>query len=111
MQTSIRFFSIAISTAMAAGALSPMQANAADSLDYPAVIVCSVAGKQNFAYLSAIEADGSAQYMSLTGAFATFDPEGQLNRPNQQAVGDCAGKSIQDLRDAGQTREFAAAGE
>lgn len=73
----------------------------------PAVIVCSVSGKQNFAYLSAIEADGTARYMTLTGAFAEVGPDNLVKRAQSQAAGDCAGKTIDQLRGSGQTREFA----
>ncbi len=86
------------------------QAGADPSAYYPAAIVCSVAGKQNYVYLSAVESDGSVRYMTLVGAYVTFRPDGVAERPNQQGAGDCAGKTIEELRAAGQTREFAPPG-
>ena len=85
----------------------PNPASADEHSTLPAVIVCSIADKQNFAYLTTIEADGTARYMTMTGSFAEVSPDQVVMRTQNQAAGDCAGKTIDELRSAGQTREFA----
>ena len=72
----------------------------------PAAIVCSVAGKQHFAYLDVIEADGTARYITHAGSFAEIGVDGKVTRPGHLAVGDCADKTLTELREAGQTRDF-----
>ncbi len=84
----------------------PGPASADEHNNLPAVIVCSIGDKQNFAYLATIEADGTARYMTMTGSFAEVSPDKVVMRKQNQAAGDCAGKTIDELRSAGQTREF-----
>lgn len=84
---------------------SHASANSSDGL--PAVLLCTVSGKQHYAYLSVTEVDGTARYMTLSGAFAELDPDGVVRRPQHSPAGDCAGRTVSDLRSSGQTREFA----
>ena len=99
--------SIAVVAACSYLAWQPCSVSADEHDTLPAAIVCSIAGKQNFAFLTVIETDGTARYMTLTGTFAEVTPDKVVKRTQAQATGDCAGKTISELRNSGQTREFA----
>jgi hypothetical protein len=75
-------------------------------IDYPHVIVCEFKGIRNFLYLDRIDADGTATYATPSGQFATVSADGTVVRSGQAAEGNCAGKTLEDLRAGGQTLSF-----
>ena len=72
----------------------------------PHALLCSVGDILFVGYLARINADGSAIYMTPAGGHAMVSSEGVLEHPDG-AQGDCAGRTIDELRTAGLTREFA----
>lgn len=79
---------------------------AADASQPPAVIVCTIDDTTHFAYLSVISADGTARYQSVGGGVAEFSEDGTVKAAGTMNTGNCSGKTIKQLREDGQTREF-----
>ncbi len=99
-------FTGATCAALLIGAIGSSPAEAADqNITYPQVIICELNGVRHFAYLDRIDADGAATYMTPSGKFATVSKGGVVTR-GQAVRGSCAGKSLEELRAAGQTRSF-----
>ena len=90
-----------------AWAIAPTGTYAADTTDLPAALLCSVSDHTTFIYLSRIEPDGSAEYSGLNGGVAMVDAAGVVEPAETMIQGDCVGKTIQELRVAGKTRDFA----
>ena len=71
---------------------------------YPDVIICTTAGGKFVLRLEKVSADGSAAYSAnVTSGVAVVSPEGVFNRPGQN---DCHGKTLDQLRRDGQTRDL-----
>jgi hypothetical protein len=71
---------------------------------YPDVIVCSVPGAKVPNYISAVRDDGSAIYKPLAAAsFATVAADHVFHLEGSK---DCDGKSLDQLRKDGQTRDL-----
>jgi hypothetical protein len=70
---------------------------------YPLVIICKNNGVSHFAYLNRIDAEGTATYMTPNGQFATVSAGGVIARAGVPVEGSCAGKTLEELRTAGQT--------
>lgn len=88
-------------------AIVPTGSYAAETTDLPAALLCSVGDRTTFIYLSRIQPDGSAEYSGLNGGVALVDATGVVEPAETMIQGDCVGKTIEDLRAAGKTREFA----
>ena len=73
----------------------------------PAALLCSVSDQTVIVYLSRFNADGSAQYSSLSGGAVVVNSEGVVEPAATMNPGSCAGRTVQELREAGETREFA----
>ena len=72
---------------------------------YPDVIVCTTAGAKYILRLERVSADGSAAYSAnVTSGVAVVGPDRVFNRPGQN---DCHGKTLDQLKRDGQTRELA----
>ena len=85
-------------------AIAPDPSAAGDAnITHPLVIVCELKGARHFAYLDRIAADGTATYMTPSGQFATVPTDGVFSRGGQADAGSCAGKTLEQLRAAGQT--------
>ena len=69
----------------------------------PFALICSKEDVTVIGYLSRVNADGSAVYMTTTNIVVAVSAEGMVNN---RAEGTCAGKSLDELRDSGQTRAF-----
>lgn len=80
---------------------------AEESNDLPAALFCSRSELTFVVYLSRIEADGSAQYNGVSGGVAIVNSEGVVEPAESMKKGNCAGRTMQELREAGQTRDFA----
>ncbi len=93
--------------ALLIGAIGSSRTEAADqNITVPQVIICGMNGVRNFAYLDRIDADGTAIYMTPSGKFATVTEGGVVTRGGQAVLGSCSGKTLEDLRAAGQTISF-----
>jgi len=100
-------FTGATCAALLIGAIGFSRAEAADqNITVPQVIICELNGVRHFAYLDRIDADGTAIYMTPSGKFATVSEGGVVTRQGQAVPGSCAGKTLEDLRAAGQARSF-----
>ena len=69
----------------------------------PLALICAKEGVTAIAYLSRVNADGSAIYMTPTDIFVGVSPEGVVDN---RADGTCSGKTLAQLRESGQTRAF-----
>lgn len=71
--------------------------------DYPVVIVCRVLDMSFAVYIDRVKDDGSAIYKTLDqNGLATVTPDHVLHRAGAK---DCDGKTFEQLRQDGQTRE------
>ncbi|MBT3143409.1 hypothetical protein DS909_03205 [Phaeobacter gallaeciensis] len=77
------------------------QANAVTAL--PMAVICTKADTTVVGYLTKISPDGTTLYMAPNGNFVEFTPDGQVQ---DRAGGSCSGKSLTELREAGQAIEF-----
>jgi len=93
---------VALLTAIAPG---PSAAGDAD-ITHPFVIACELKGVRHFAYLDRINADGTAIYMTPSGQFGNVSADGVVSRGGQAVEDSCAGKTLEELRAAGQTFSF-----
>ncbi len=93
---------VAVLVAIAPGPSAAGDANITHRL----VIVCEIKGERPFAYLDRIAADGTATYMTPSRQFLEAAADGVVSRPGQAAAGNCAGKTLEELRAAGQTFSF-----
>lgn len=84
----------------------PVPASAQETWDLPGVIVCTLSDKDNLAYLASVDEDGTATYMGLAGGAAEVSPGSTIVPSSTMNVGDCEGRTLQELRDAGKTLEF-----
>ena len=72
---------------------------------YPDVIICTTKGAKFILRLEKVMVDGSAAYSAnVTSGVAIVSPEGVFNRPGQN---DCHGKTLDQLKRDGQTRDLA----
>ena len=79
---------------------------AVDLAGLPIALVCQGPGGNSIvAYLAGFKTDGSALYRSLGNLAATVDANGMVETSVDRAEGDCAGKTIDELRASGQTIE------
>jgi hypothetical protein len=104
-----RFISIARATCAVAllVAMAPgTSAAGEEKIALPQVLICELKGIRYFAYLDRIDAEGAATYMTPSGLFAMVSIDGSVVRGGQAAKGSCAGKTLDELRAAGQTLSF-----
>jgi hypothetical protein len=96
---------IAVAAVSSSGMGRPAMAE--DIKAFPLAIICEFSGISHVFYLSKLESDGVATYLrpdgvigrvSLTGTASVVGGEGER--------GTCGGKTIDELRSAGQTFEF-----
>lgn len=71
--------------------------------DLPLALICAKGDVTVIGYLASINADGSAVYLTPANIVVAVSPEGVVDN---RADGTCAGKSLDELRDNGQTRAF-----
>ena len=89
-------------------AFCPSEAHAAEvSLkEFPFVVRCEVKGFNHFFYLSMIGPDGVALYLTPGKQGGTITIDGTAKRITEGAAGSCAGKTLEQLRTAGQSYDF-----
>jgi hypothetical protein len=94
---------IALLVAIAPGPSAAGEAN----ITHPHLIVCDLKGARYFLYLNRIDTDGTATYMTPTKQVLKVTAGGVLSRGGQVgAEGNCIGKTLEELRAAGQTFSF-----
>ena len=100
----------ALALAATTAALSAASLAVAESDDptrgLPQALLCSVQDTLSVVYLTRVNADGSAIYLATPSDFVTVTPEGVVEHRNA-AQSDCTGRTVEQLRTAGQTRAFA----
>lgn len=72
--------------------------------DLPHALFCGKAGFTVVGYLTRVNADGSAVYMTPTGIVMEVSADGIAGGRSE---GNCSGKSMSELRANSQTRDFA----
>ena len=98
---------LSLGTVLLVGGISAAERSAAQpSWDLPAAIICVVSGRSFLGYLASVEADGTARYLGLDGGVAFVDAEGRFQPTTTMKAGDCAERTIDDLRSSGKTLEF-----
>ena len=71
---------------------------------YPDIIICTTKGAKFVLRLEKVMADGSAAYSAnVTTGVSIVSPEGVFNRRGQN---DCHGKTLDQLKRDGQTRDL-----
>jgi hypothetical protein len=73
---------------------------------FPFLVHCEGRGIHRFYYLSKIGADGVAVYLSPDRQGATITVGGKAERVVAGQTGTCAGKTLEQLRSAGQTYDL-----
>ncbi len=88
-------------------AIAPGRSAAGDAnITHRLVIVCEIKGERPFAYLDRIAADGTATYMTPSGQVVLAGADGVVSRGGQAVEGPCVGKTLEELRAAGQAFSF-----
>ncbi len=88
-------------------AITPGPSVAGDAnITHPLVIACERDGAWHFAYLDRIAADGTATYKTPSGQVVMAGADGVVSRGGQAVEGACAGKTLEELRAAGQAFSF-----
>jgi hypothetical protein len=98
---------LAVTSAFAvlgAATLADAQSNLSAE-NIPHALFCEKEGVVVIGYLARVNSDGSAVYMSPSNIVVEVSPEGVVDN---RADGSCAGKSLAELRENGQVRDFAA---
>ncbi|WP_245448944.1 hypothetical protein [Phyllobacterium sophorae] len=95
------FAAIALSQFAAADALHA-QAEDASFTDFPFLVHCEAAGVDHAFYLSKIDPDGVAVYISPDRLAGTLTITGKAQLIGGEGSGNCAGKTLEQLRSTGQ---------
>lgn len=72
--------------------------------DLPQALICTSDDITAIGYLTRVNADGSAIYMAPNDIFVTVASDGRVGN---RGSGTCSGKTIDELRAIGLTRDFA----
>lgn len=92
---------LAVAILSIATAANAQENNAIGNL--PHALICAKDNVIVVGYLARVNTDGSAVYMTPSNIVVEVSADGVVaNRSD----GSCAGKSLDELRDGGQTREF-----
>lgn len=87
-------------------AMAASQVHAADEPsfdDFPFMVHCSFSGLSRAFYLSTIGSDGVAIYISPDRQAGTITIKGKAEPVGADGSGDCGGKTLEQLRSAGQS--------
>lgn len=71
--------------------------------DLPHALICAKDSVTVVGYLARVNSDGSAVYMTPSNIIVEVSAAGVVD---SRSDGTCAGKSLDELRDSGQAREF-----
>ena len=84
--------------------LSPHSAEAAEAafLDFPFLVHCELNGVDRAYYLSRMDTDGVAVYISPDNKAGTITIEGPAKPIGGDWSGSCSGKTLEELKSAGQ---------
>jgi hypothetical protein len=98
---------LSLGAALFVGGITSAERSASQpSWDLPAAIICTVSGRSFIGYLASVDADGTARYIALDGGVALVVAEGRFQPTVTMKAGDCAKRTVEDLRDSGKTIEF-----
>jgi hypothetical protein len=81
---------------------TPVWAQEPTFADFPSVIYCTFEGYQNAYYFSQLDPDGRAIYMTPDRQAGAITIDGVAERVDGERPGSCMGKTLSDLRAAGQ---------
>jgi hypothetical protein len=86
----------------------PLGADVAKITQFPMAIICEFSGIEHVFYLSKLQTDGVAVYQRPDGVLGTISLSGPsaVMGGDGQAKGSCGGKTLEELRAAGQAVEF-----
>ena len=86
------------------GASPIAEARAADLsiAEFPFLLACEVGGVLHVYYLSRIGEDGTAVYITPAGQAGTITLSGKAKQVGGERAGSCVGKTLEQLRAAGQ---------
>ena len=70
--------------------------------DFPFMVRCEVSGAHHAFYLSKIDPDGVAVYMTPDRRAGTVTIDGKAQPVGGSGPGSCSGKTLEQLRSAGQ---------
>jgi hypothetical protein len=89
-------------------AVCAFQANASEPSfdDFPVLVRCELSGIQRAFYLSTIDQDGAAVYISPDRQAGTITLKGKAEPVGGDWSGSCAGKTIEQLRSTGQAYDL-----
>ena len=74
--------------------------------DFPNIITCEYKGMTHAFYLSRVDADGLATYITPSRRAGTISVEGTAKALGESIGGSCLGKTIQELRASGQAHDL-----
>src|SRR4029079_6392933 len=80
------------------------RAHAAEGLflDFPFLVHCELSGVDRASYLSRIDADGVAVYLTPDNQAGTITIKGKAEPVGGDWAGTCSGKTLEQLRSTGQ---------
>ncbi len=103
-KTKLPFVSLAF---LAAHIVAANPANASEFDTFPTALFCTVSDSTFVLYLTKLDSDGSALYAGVSGGAVTASKDGLVEPVATMNPGDCAGRTIDELRKAGKARDFA----
>lgn len=75
---------------------------AADDFQFPYIVRCNTAGIDQIYYLSSVRENGVAVYVGASKQVAIITATGTpVKIQSEEAAGNCAGKTVDELRDEG----------
>lgn len=97
--------------ALVAGASLPLHITDVRAQDdpfaqFPLVIHCKYKDTQHVFYISRISQDGVATYVASDRLAGTITLDGKAKATGREEGGSCLGKTLKELRDAGQTYDL-----
>jgi hypothetical protein len=102
-----RILFVAIAQSSLAGMCSPSaHAQEASFEDFPVLVRCELGGVVRAYYLSKIDPDGAAVYMSPDNQAGTITITGKATPVGGEWSGSCSGKTLEQLRTAGQAYDL-----
>lgn len=95
---------VSIATILVTLAITNLPAHAAESAlaGFPFIVHCENAGVHRAYYLARVDASGVAVYISPDNLAGTITLHGTAEPVGGEWAGSCAGKTLQQLREAGQ---------
>jgi hypothetical protein len=93
----------ALSASVLIAAVSAARAETATFADFPMVIYCEESGITHAFYFSRLGQDGVAVYLTPDQMAGVITIDGTARRVGGEKPGNCAGKTLEELREQGQS--------